>query len=174
VSENKECVTDVVDASSPLAPGVRLPWVVSARRGGLGAAAAILLTGIFFAWQSIYLDFGDVGLPGPGFFPFWLGVILVGCAGVIIIETVRSHEEQPPVALGHRDVLITLAAMVGVPILFESLGTYLTLGLFCVGLLVFIGKVHPLRAVAASAIGMAAVWYFFKVLFGLQLPSGPF
>jgi hypothetical protein len=61
-----------------------------------------------------------------------------------------------------------------VPVLFEPLGTYLTLGLFSVALLVFIGKIHLLRAIVGSAIGMAGVWYFFKVLFGLQLPSGPF
>jgi Tripartite tricarboxylate transporter TctB family len=167
-------VTNLSDASSAPAPGSKRPRVVSARRGGLSAAIALLFTGIVFAWQSMYLDFGDVGLPGPGFFPFWLGIVLAGCAGVIIIEIVRSHEEQQPVELGHRDVLIAWAAMLGVPVFFEPLGTYLTLGLFGVALLVFIGKVHLLRAVAGSAIGMVAVWYFFKVLFGLQLPNGPF
>jgi hypothetical protein len=31
-----------------------------------------------------------------------------------------------------------------------------------------------LLAIVASALGMAACWYFFQVLLGLQLPTGPF
>jgi hypothetical protein len=29
-------------------------------------------------------------------------------------------------------------------------------------------------AIGAAALGMAACWYFFQVLLGLQLPAGPF
>jgi hypothetical protein len=30
-----------------------------------------------------------------------------------------------------------------------------------------------MRAAFASALGMVAVWYAFKILLGLQLPAGP-
>jgi Tripartite tricarboxylate transporter TctB family len=167
-------VTDLTDSSPAPVSGAKGPCSVSARRGGLLAAGALVLTGLFFAWQSLYLDFGDFGLPGPGFFPFALGVVLVAFAAAIIIETARADKQEEAVELGHRDVMIAFAAMLAVPLLFEPLGAYLTLGLFCVVLLVLIGKVHPLRAVIGAAIGMAGVWYFFKVLLGLQLPNGPF
>jgi len=78
------------------------------------------------------------------------------------------------VALGHRDVLIVLAAALAVPLLFDPLGAYLTLGLFGVVVLVLIARVSLLLAIAASVAGMAACWYFFEVLLGLQLPTGPF
>jgi hypothetical protein len=77
------------------------------------------------------------------------------------------------VECGHRDVLIALAAMLAVPALFETLGAYLTLGLFCVVLLVGIGRVRVLVAVPAAAVGMVGVWWFFQVLLGLRLPGGP-
>ena len=167
-------MTDLPEAAQAPAPGARMPWVVSEHRGGLWAAVALLLTGVFFAWQSTPLDFGKIGLPGPGFFPFVLGIVLVAFAVVIIVEAVRSEHSEGTVAFGHRDVLIAFAAMLAVPVLFEPLGSYLTLGLFSVALLVFVGRVNPIRAAAASAVGMVAVWYFFKVLLGLQLPNGPF
>jgi hypothetical protein len=78
------------------------------------------------------------------------------------------------VDLGHRDVILVCAAMLAIPPLFEPLGAYVTLGLFGAVLLVVIGRVSLVLAGAAAVIGMAACWYFFQVLLGLQLPTGPF
>jgi hypothetical protein len=103
-----------------------------------------------------------------------LGVALAGLAGVIFLGILSSRESGEDIEIGHRDVLIAVAAMLIVPPLLETLGAYLTLGGFSVSLLVLIGRVPVVRAVAASAVGMVAIWYFFKVLLGLQLPPGPF
>src|SRR5258705_219333 len=59
------------------------------------------------------------------------------------------------------------------PLVFESLGAYITLGLFGTTLLVLIARLPPLLAVMATGVGLAACWYFFQVLLGLQLPTGP-
>jgi hypothetical protein len=40
-------------------------------------------------------------------------------------------------------------------------------------MLVLIGRVPLPLAALSAALGMVAVWYFFKVLLGLQLPEGP-
>ena len=55
---------------------------------------------------------------------------------------------------------------------FETLGAYLTLGSFAFVLLVFIARLNVFVALASSAVGMAAVYYFFQILLGLQLPKG--
>jgi hypothetical protein len=146
---------------------------VSARGGGIGAALALLLTGALFAAESLRLDLGSVGLPGPGFFPLTLGVLLMGFAATIAAGVILSAGTGEPIELGHRDVLIALAALLGVCVGFEPLGAYLTLGLFSGALLVLIGHVPVGIAAFAASAGMLAVWYFFKVLLGLQLPSGP-
>ena len=39
--------------------------------------------------------------------------------------------------------------------------------------LVLIGRVSLPLAIAAAGVGMTACWYFFQVLLGLQLPTGP-
>jgi putative tricarboxylic transport membrane protein len=151
-----------------------LPRPIGVRRGGLAVAAMLAAVGLLFVWQASLLDFGSVGLPGAGFFPLTLGAVLAAFAGVIAGERWRQSAAGETVELGHRDVLICVAAMLFVPLLFESLGAYITLGLFGTTLLVGIGRISPPLAAAAAAIAMAACWYFFQVLLGLQLPGGPF
>jgi hypothetical protein len=132
----------------------------------------LALAGAFFVWQAALLDLGGVGLPGPGFFPLLLGAILVILAIVIGIGRWRSSEGEA-VELGHRDVLIAVAALLAVPLMFEPLGATITLGLLGTALLVLIARVRLPLAIAASGVGMAACWYFFQVLLGVPLPTGP-
>ena len=162
-------MADRADIGAPPARGM---LAVSMRRGGIGAALVLLLTGLLFAWQSLQLDFGSIGLPGPGFFPFMLGVVLAGFAALIAVGAVLERAAGETVALGHRDVLVAMLALIGVAIGFEPLGAFLTLSLFTLALLVLIARVSPMVAAPSAVIGVIAVWYFFKVLLGLQLPEG--
>ena len=70
-------------------------------------------------------------------------------------------------------MLIVIAALLAVPLIFEPLGASVTLGLLATALLVLIARVPLPLAIAAAGLGMAACWYFFQVLLGLQLPAGP-
>jgi len=151
-----------------------LPRAVSARRGGIVVAAVLAGVGLLFAWQASLLDFGGFDLPGPGFFPLVLGVLVFAFAVLIAIEGLRGAGEGETVELGHRDVLIVLAALLAVAALFEPLGAYLSLGLFGAVLLVVLARVAVPLAIASAAVAMVACWYFFQVLLGLQLPRGPF
>jgi hypothetical protein len=151
-----------------------LPRAFCARRSGVVVAATLAAIGLLFVWQSSLLDLGRIGLPGPGFFPLVLGVIVAACAIIIGIERWHTPANGETVELGHRDVLILFAASLAVPLAFEPLGAYLTLALFAVVLLVLIARVSPLIAIAATVPGIAACWYFFQVLLGQQLPTGPF
>jgi hypothetical protein len=152
----------------------RLPRAVSARRGGIVVAAVLAGVGLVFAWQASLLDLGGLDLPGPGFFSLVLGVLVFAFAVLIAIEGLRGAGEGGTVDLGHRDVLIVLAALAAVAALFEPLGAYLSLGLFGAVLLVVLARVSVPLAIGAAAIAMVACWYFFQVLLGLQLPRGPF
>jgi hypothetical protein len=142
-----------------------LPRTFRQRRGGMAVAAVLGVAGAIFAWQAALLDVGNVDLPGPGFFPLALGVLLV---------IYWRSPERETIELGHRDVLLVIAALLAVPLLFEPLGALPTLGLFGAALLVLVARVRIALAIGAAALGMAACWYFFQVLLGLQLPAGPF
>ena len=151
------------------------PWALPLpnRVGEMLMAAAILGAAVFFIWQSLYLPFGGVGLPGPGFFPFALGVVLAAFA-VAIFARVMREPDGDPVHLGHRDVLVVFAALVGVALTFESLGSYASLGAFVAILLLVIARSALWRIALGTGLGMVAVWVVFKILLGVQLPTGPF
>jgi Na+-transporting NADH:ubiquinone oxidoreductase subunit NqrB len=168
---------------------------VPARIGEIVIGAAMLIAAVFFVWQSTLLPFGNVGLPGPGFFPVVLGIALGLFALAIVIRSAR--EERPEgatrgqlrtmlpaplnngdqaavISLGHRNALVVFAALVGVGLFFEPLGTYATLGLFTAALLFLVARTSPWRVILGASVGMVAIWAFFKVLLGVQLPTGPF
>jgi tripartite tricarboxylate transporter TctB family protein len=151
-----------------------LPWIVNARRGGIVIAGLLALTGLVFVWQASLLDLGKIGLPGPGFFPLALGALLVVCSIVIGVGCWRASPEGEPAELGHPHVLIAFAALLMVPVLFDTLGAYLTLGLFTAALLVFVARLSLLLTAVWTVLGMAACWLVFEVLLGLTFPSGPF
>jgi divalent metal cation (Fe/Co/Zn/Cd) transporter len=185
--------TGVRSPTAPKRHAPRLPRLVSARRGGVVVAGLLAAVGVFFVWQSSQLDLGNVDLPGPGFFPLVLGTVLLVFSAVIGIGDWRASKrdaikndairndairndaiKSEAVELGHRDVAIAIAALLAVPLVFEPLGAYITLGLFGTVLLVLLGRVPPLLAIGAACLAMAGCWYFFQVLLGLQLPTGLF
>jgi len=166
-------MSDGSHVSPPPAWRTLLPIPIGARRGGVALACVLAAVGLVFAWQATLLDLGGIGLPGAGFFPLVLGGALAALAAAICVACLRDRTDDKPVELGHRDVLIVFAALLAVPLLFEPLGAYGTLGLFGAALLVLLARTPIWLAVAAAAIAMAACWYFFQVLLGLQLPDGP-
>jgi hypothetical protein len=165
-------MTEISDSASRVPRA--LPWPVPLRGASLAGALVLVATGLFFATAALMLDFGSLALPGPGFFPFVLGVALAGLSVAIAAELRHRPAETQNIEFGHRDLLITFAALVGICLFFERLGAYVTLGLFSWALLVLLARVPILRAALASIGGMVAIWYVFKILLGLQLPGGPF
>ena len=162
------------DDAGPGLPGHVLLRAISARRGGMCVAGVLAAIGLLFAWQASLIDFGDFALPGPGFFPLVLGVLVFVLSAMIGVEDWLGMGSRETIELGHRDVLIVFAALLAVPLLFEPLGAYATLGLFGAVLLVLIARVSLVVAGLSAIIAMVLCWYFFQVALGLQLPIGPF
>lgn len=150
----------------------RLPFIFSPRPCGLCAAAGLMLVALFFIIQALQLSLGSLRLPGPGFFPLILGVALLVLSGWAGLAVWGDTADQEPVELGHRDVIITLLLTLAVPILFESLGAYLTLGGFSFLMLVLIARTRIVTAAAATVLAMIFTWLFFQKMLGVSLPWG--
>jgi hypothetical protein len=65
------------------------------RRGRI--IACVVLAGIFLAAlvTSLGYSLSDALGPGPGFFPFWLSLIVITLTVAILIETVRRAKPPP-------------------------------------------------------------------------------
>lgn len=136
-------------------------------------AVALLASGLFFVWHASSLPFGQVGLPGPGFFPFALGIALSLFGLAILYYTWRSGVGAgEAVFIGHRDVLIALLALGGTAFAFERIGAYVALGTFAAFLLYFVARSALWRVLLGAGLGMVAVWLFFGLMLGVRLPTG--
>jgi hypothetical protein len=147
---------------------------VPVRLGEVLVGLALLATGAFFASQAALLDFGRIGLPGPGFFPFVLGVALCLLAAAILHNVWRDAGGSDALFFGHRDVVIAMAAMAGLAFVFERVDSYVALGAFTAALLLLIARAALWRVVLGAVLGMIAVWLFFGTALGVQLPTGDF
>ncbi len=153
---------------------------VNARRGEAIVAGVLFVVGMAFSWAASQLPMGDAALPGPGFFPFVLGILLAMAGIGVMIRLVRlgrieeTRGTGETVAFGHRPVVLTFLALLLVPLFFERAGAVVTLGVFAALVVVIVGRSPWWRAAAGSALGMVAAWYFFKILLGVQLPAGMF
>jgi hypothetical protein len=137
-------------------------------------AIALLAVAVFFMSQAALLDFGRVGLPGPGFFPFALGVALGLVSLMILYVMVRSPAEGEPVYVGHRDVLVVIAALAGVAFAFERADAYLVLGILVACLLLLVARTTVWRALLGACLGMVLVWVVFRFALGVRLPTSRF
>lgn len=137
-------------------------------------ALALLATAAFFGWQALQLPFGEVALPGPAFFPFALACVLALVAVAILFMSLRSVPTADLVFVGHRDVVITLAALCGVTFAFEQSDGYIALGVFVAALLVLVARTTLWRAFLGATLGMVAVWFVFRWALGVRLPAADF
>ena len=147
---------------------------VPARTGEIAAAIVLLAVAVFFASQAALLDFGRIGLPGPGFFPFALGIALGLVSLMILLTVVRAQEESEAFYLGHRDVLVVIAALMGVAFFFEQADAYLVLGTFLASVLLLVARTTWWRALLGACLGMVLVWVVFRLALGVRLPTGRF
>jgi putative tricarboxylic transport membrane protein len=140
------------------------------------AWGVLLLFGAFVIYESLQISYygSDFG-PGPGFFSFWLGVLVVVLSLIELGKTLGRAEPLPPGFFPDRAglfrMLSLIGALVGALLLLERLGFSLTMLLFCLFLLRILGR-QPwwLTAVLALA-GSFGTSFVFRQL-QVLLPRG--
>lgn len=113
--------------------------------------------------------------PGPGFFPFWLGVSL-GVLSAIWLGQVTLQRLQPseegflPDRGGVLRVVSIVVAVAIFGLFVNSVGFSLMMFLFLFFLLVALGRVNWLLTLAISLVGSFGLYYIFKNWLDVQLP----
>jgi putative tricarboxylic transport membrane protein len=145
------------------------------RVADLLTASVLLLLGGVVVYDAARLGVGW-GTDGPksGFFPFWLGVILVAICGAILAQAARSRALQPFI---HREqlgpVLKVLWPAAAAVVVMQWLGLYVAAALYTGFYMRWIGR-HSWRAVVAVAVGFPlASFFIFETWFLVPMPKGP-
>lgn len=116
--------------------------------------------------------------PGPGFLPFWLGIILASIALFSFVGTIsgkRRDEEDEPRLPGWASlsrVGLIMLIMVGFALVVNTLGFILTVFLFVSILLFALEGVGAMKSLFYGMIFSAFVFLVFLYWMELDLPKG--
>jgi putative tricarboxylic transport membrane protein len=145
---------------------------INAKTGEAALGCALGLGGIVLAVLAARMPAGTVALPGPGFVPLAIGVLLAlvgaGCAVSAWVE--RSRAER--ISLGGLKAWGALAVLAVAAFAFEPLGAPITLGLAMAVLARLIGGYGLLRSALFGVLSSAVAWLVFTRLLGVGLPAG--
>ena len=150
----------------------------NARRGWLVATSVMMAICVFAIWQSLLLSLTDRLGPGPGFFSFWLSLLGVLFAGLLILDVwrkpvIESDETLFPRGESAFRVLIIIGAVAGATLLMGWIGFELAMLVFIAVLTFALGE-RRWYAIGLFAIaGSFGVYYVFTRWLDVLLPPGP-
>ncbi|WIT10244.1 tripartite tricarboxylate transporter TctB family protein [Paucibacter sediminis] len=128
-----------------------------------------LLVGIAFAWGSTEYSFGSSARPGPGYFPFGLGVLLALLGALVLFKalTIESAGGDPIGSIAWKPLLLIVGAILMFGLALPKLGLVATLPL-----LIFVSALagdefHWKDALLNSVILTIGSWVVF--IWGLKL-----
>lgn len=139
------------------------------RRSEAGAALVLLALALYVVWTARTMPAGTVALPGPGFFPTALGLLLAAVSIGLLLR-LRLPDDRP-VDFTHPNIGIALAALAGVALAFEQAGAVPTLAAFLFVLFRVLGRIAWWKAALLGAAGAGLTWLVFATLLGVSLPG---
>ena len=149
----------------------------SMRHGWHVAAWTLLAICLLFSYESFQLSLSDTLGPGPGFFPFWLGVVGALLAVALLVQLHLSKVDLGAVALefdraGVRSAIQVVVALAAGSAALEIVGFRVSMLLMLGSLLVILGVRSWLAIAVFAAVGSFGVFYVFFNLLRVPLPMG--
>jgi putative tricarboxylic transport membrane protein len=156
---------------------------------GMDIAVAIILLAVcgIVIFDSARLGFNwrEGEGPAPGYFPFYVAVIL-GISSLVNLASAVLGRGAGEIFVSARPFSRVLAVLVpsliyvamigGIsvgPINVPGLGIYVASGLFIIAFMILIGRENPLRALGVGIAVPVALFLMFEKWFLVPLPKGP-
>jgi putative tricarboxylic transport membrane protein len=138
-------------------------------------AAVLLAFGVVVVADSLRLGAGW-GSDGPksGFFPFWLGTVLVLTAAALVVQAWRRGASQPFVSRERlKPVLVVLGPALALVVLTQFVGLYVASALYMAVYMRWVGA-HRWSTTGLLAIGFPLlIFVIFEKWFLVPMPKGP-
>jgi putative tricarboxylic transport membrane protein len=137
----------------------------------------LLAFGAFVVRESLDHNYygSDFG-PGPGFFSFWLGILLIALSVIQIVMIYRRPANPLPAGFvpnreGIKRILSIVGALIAALSLMNILGFSLTMMGFCIYLLRRLGHQSWWLTLVLAVVGSVGTTYLFGLL-QVMLPKG--
>jgi putative tricarboxylic transport membrane protein len=128
--------------------------------------------------ESYRLKLGAIQQPGPGFFPFSAGLLMLILSLAALFQLIKKKNDQEkktrPESFRWWNIVIILGAIAGYAFFLEKVGFLISSFLF-ICLLLKVVEPQPWRtAILGGLITAVASNLVFNVIFRAQIPSGIF
>ena len=141
--------------------------------------AVLLLLAVWIAVESLQLRYYTSLGPGPGFFSFWLAVILGVLAVIMLVQTALGQTEPAPADFfagrtGYLRMGAVVLALAGTTALLEPLGFRITMLAVYLFLLCAFGRRSLIVTALVALAGSFGVYHVFVHWLNVPLPIGAF
>jgi len=138
------------------------------------AAAILTLVGVAAAAIAYDLGLGDFQHPGPGFFPFWLSLILALVSFVYFLSQLGADSRR--VLLWDQQTWVRPSLAAAVMFLYSLtmgwIGFFSATFLLFLAWLIFIEREKWLTVGMVSVLGTLSLYFIFTVFLKVPLPKG--
>ena len=134
-----------------------------------------VLVGLAFAWAATAYDFGSSAEPGPGLFPFGLGLLLAVLGGLVLFKSlaIESEAGDPIVHIAWRPLLLITAGICFFAYGLPRLGLVCTVPVLVLVVTVAAGQFRWRGALLSAALLTFASWALLVWGLSLALPVWP-
>jgi hypothetical protein len=128
-----------------------------------------LVVGVAFAWGATEYSFGSSARPGPGYFPFGLGILLALLGALVLFKalTLESEGGDPIGKIAWRPLLVIVAAVAVFGVALPRLGLVCTLPLLITMSALAGNEFHWRDVLISSVVLTLGSWALF--IWGLKL-----
>lgn len=131
--------------------------------------------GVAFAWGATDYSFGNSARPGPGFFPFGLGVLMALLGAIVLFKalTIETADGDPVGAFAWKPLFIILGSIVLFGLMLPKLGLVVTLPVLIVLASTASDEFHFSTTLISAAVLTLGSWLVFIVGLSLTIPLWP-
>lgn len=141
----------------------------------LALAFVLMLIGVYLSIQARSMGYSEFGSPGPGFFPFWVGLFLAIASFFWFLaefkEVIDDQVEQDLDPKGIYRVARLLVAISALAFFFEPLGYNISILVFMLFLTSTMGKGRVATNIIISLMSSFGVYLFFEKMLDVPLPN---
>lgn len=134
------------------------------------------LVGAFVAWKGSELGLGRLVEPGSGFAFYWIGLLMIGLGGIVVIQAAVTGSGASLATMWDDTrwarivVIVTVLLVIGT--FFERLGFNVTMLALLLVCMFFIDPVRWWLAIPISLVCVLGSWALLTEVLKIQLPAG--
>ncbi|GIX23496.1 MAG: membrane protein [Caldimonas sp.] len=134
-----------------------------------------IIVGIAFAWGATEYSFGDSARPGPGYFPFGLGILLAILGALVTFGslTIETEDGEPIGHIGWKPLFIIVGSVVLFAAALPRLGLLIALPLLVIVASLAGDEFNWRDAIIAAVVLTALSWFVFSWALNLVIPLWP-